>query len=99
MLPEIVTVHAEPLSRVLGLVSPPTVRRFSDAALQAQVDKVLAGLPTDRKAAELQVGFDQQGVQVVGVVRLDHGWSILGGVSYDSSSSWGGLVRVRWSGK
>jgi hypothetical protein len=98
-LPEIVTVYAEPLPKVLGLVSPPTVRRFSNEALQAEVDKVLAGLPADKRAAELSVGFDQQGVQVVGVVKLDHGWSILGGVSYDYGGAWGGKVGVRWAGK
>ena len=100
-LPEIVSVPAEARSwrNGLGLLSLPTVRRFSDSALQAQVDKVLAGLPADRKAAELQVGFDQQGVQVVGVVKLDHGWSLLGGVSYDYGGAWGGQVSVRWAGK
>lgn len=98
-LPEIVTVYAEPRPKVLGLVSPPTVRRFNDAALQAQIDKVLAGLPKDRTCAEISVGFDQVGVQVVGVVRLEQGWSILGGVSYDYGGSWGGQVGVRWAGK
>lgn len=97
--PQIVTAYVQPLPKVLGLVSPPTVRRFSDEALQAQVDKVLAGLPADRVAAELSVGFDQQGVMVVGAVKLNHGWSLLGGVSYDYAGTWGGKVGVRWAGK
>lgn len=98
-LPEIVTVYSEPARKILGLVSPPTVRRFSDAALQAQIDKLVAGLPKDRTCAELSVGFDQVGVQVVGVVRLEQGWSILAGVSYDYRGAWGGQVGVRWAGK
>ena len=97
MIPEIVTVAVGP-GKAWGLIPAPTVRRFNDAALQAQVDKVLAGLSKDKRAAELSVGFDEQGVQVVGVVKLDHGWTILGGVSWDKGSSWGGRVGVRWAG-
>ena len=96
-LPEIVTVPVGS-GKWFGLVSAPTVRRFSDAALQAQIDKLVAGLPNNTNCAEISVGFDAQGVQVVGVVKLKQGWSILGGVSYDPGASWGGTLGVRWSG-
>ena len=94
----IVTVYAKP-GRWLGLIPAETVHRFADEALQAQIDKLYAGLPAGVNAVELDVGFDQRGVAVVGAVRLKAGWSLLGGVSYDYGASWGGQVGVRWAGK
>lgn len=87
--------------RGLGLLTPqvPTLRRFSDTQLQAAVDKVLAGLPADRVAAELEVGADAQGVQCIVAVKLQHGWSLRGGGYYDYDGEWGGQVAVRWEGK
>lgn len=73
----------------------PVVRRFSDDALNASIEKVLASLPADTKAAEVNVGFDAQGVRVVGAIRLDAGWSLLGGVQWDRGGEWGGSVSVR----
>lgn len=97
-----VPVHPEPTDgfRGLGLLTPPvpTLRRFGDEALQAQVDKLLAGLDPARKAAELEVGVDGRGVAVAVAVRLSHGWSIRGGISYDPDAAWGGRVNVRWQG-
>ena len=62
------------------------------------IDAVLANLeilPADKQAAEVEIGADQSGVQVVGVVKLRHGWSILGGVAYDFGGTWGGKVGFR----
>lgn len=75
------------------------VRQFSDEALQASIDKLLDSLPADSKAAEVQVGVDAHGVQVVGVFKTPGGWSILGGVSYGRDGVWGGTVAARkvWS--
>jgi len=95
---KIVTVYAKP-GRFLGIIPAETVRRFADPQLQEQIDRLFAGLPADRKAAELEVGFDQRGVAVVGAVRLSAGWSLLGGVSWDTDRSWGGKVGIKWSGK
>jgi len=95
---KIIAVYAKP-GRFLGLIPAETVRRFADPQLQEQIDKLFAGLPADRQAAELEVGFDQRGVAVVGAVRLKAGWSLLGGVSWDTDRSWGGKVGVKWSGK
>ena len=84
---------------VLGLLGPSpapvTVRKFADAQLQGAIDRAIAGLPPDTKAADLTIGFDQRGVQVIGAVKLDHGWSLLGGVSWDTTGEWGGKVSVR----
>jgi len=78
--------------------SPP-LRVFSDEHLQASIDKVLNSLPADRKAAEVNVGFDERGVAVIGVFKTANGWSVLGGVSWDRGGAWGGQVSVRkeWS--
>ena len=99
-----VPVERRSVSRVpmLGLLSPPPVptrRIFADAVLQAEVDRVLAGLPGDRSAAELEVGADAQGVQVVVAVKLGSGWSVRGGASWSPGGTWGGRVAVRWAGK
>ena len=86
----------------LGLMSEPPVptrRIFADAALQTEVDRVLAGLPGDRSAAEIEVGADAQGVQLVVAVKLNAGWSLRGGVSWNPGGTWGGRVSVRWAGK
>ena len=74
------------------------VRRFSDAALQASLDKLLAGLPPDRRAAAVDIGADAQGIYAVGVVKLDGGWSVLGQFERRFSGEWGGSMSVRWSG-
>ena len=99
-----VPVERRSVSRVpmLGLLSPPPVptrRIFADAALQTEVDRVLAGLPGDRSAAEIEVGADAQGVQAIVAVKLSAGWSLRGGVFYDRDGTWGGKVAVRWAGK
>lgn len=98
-----VPVERRSVSRVpLGLLSPsptPTRRIFADSALQAEVDRVLAGLPGDRLAAELEVGADAQGVQVIVACKLSAGWSLRGGVSWSPGGTWGGKVAVRWTGK
>ena len=78
-----VPVERRSVSRVpmLGLLSPPPVptrRIFADAALQSEVDRVLAGLPGDRSAAEIEVGADAEGVQLVVAVKLNAGWSLRG---------------------
>jgi hypothetical protein len=86
----------------LGLMSPPPVptrRIFADSVLQNEVDRVLAGLPGDRSAAELEVGADAQGVQLVVAVKLNAGWSLRGAVGYEYGGSWSGQVAVRWAGK
>jgi hypothetical protein len=98
----LVDVPVGPPDRSIGFgllsISTPTLRRFSDEALQAQVDKVLAGLDPERRGAELEVGVDSQGVALVVAVRLTHGWSIRGGISYDPGATWGGKVGIRWQG-
>jgi hypothetical protein len=83
------------------LYSPevPTRRIFADSVLQAEVDRVLAGLPGDRSAAELEVGADAEGVQLVVAVKLSAGWSLRGGVSWSPGGTWGGKVAIRWAGK
>ena len=99
-----VPVERRSVSRVpiLGLLSPPPVptrRIFADAALQTEVDRVLASLPGDRSAAELEVGADAQGVQVVVACKLGSGWSLRGAVGYEYGGSWSGQVAVRWAGR
>jgi len=94
----IVTAYAKP-GKALGLIPAETVRRFADPALQAQIDKLYAGLPSDKQAVELEVGFDQRGVAVIGAVRLKAGWSLLGGVSWDKDRSYGGKIGIKWAGK
>lgn len=98
----IISVGVRQPRRMLGLLGPlpPTeVRVFSDEALRRSMDKVLASLPPDSKAAEVGVGFDAGGVQVVGVYKTAGGWSILAGVSYERGGQWGGSVSARkvWS--
>jgi len=95
---KIVTVYAKP-EKFFGLIPSETVRRFADPQLQEQIDKLFAGLPADKKAVELEVGFDQRGVAVVAAAKLNAGWSILGGVSWDTDRSWGGKVGIKWAGK
>jgi len=96
---ETVVVGKRPAWRRLGLIgqdAPPLeVRRFSGEALRESMEKVLAGLPADSKAAEVEMGFDARGVQWVGAVKLSAGWSILGGVQYDFGGAWGGQVSLR----
>lgn len=78
-----------------GEMAQPAPVRFSDQALQASIDKVLATMPEDRKALELEIDGDAKGVHVVGVFKTPDGWSVLGGVSYDKGASWGGQIAVR----
>jgi hypothetical protein len=73
------------------------VRRFDDSAVQAAVDRVLASLPDDKRAAVLEVGADEMGVQAVAAVKLDGGWSLMGVLERRYSGEWSGFARVRWS--
>jgi len=87
---------------LLGAPEPPSVRRFSDEALQAQVDRVLASLPADKRAVEVEVGGEKRGDETVvaGIVavRLSAGWSLRGQVNWEPGV-WGGRVAARWVGK
>lgn len=78
-------------------VSP--IRIFSDAALQASIDTLLASLPADHRAAAVDVDADARGIRAVAVVRLDGGWSVMGALDRRFSGEWGGKVQVRWSGR
>ena len=57
---------------------PPTVeiRRFSDAALQTQIDKVLAQVPADKPVAVI-AHADTNGAALSAMVRLGDQWSVL----------------------
>jgi hypothetical protein len=85
----------------LGLIGAevPTVKRFASEQLQEQIDRIYAALPADKRAVELEVGFDQRGVAVVAAMKLEHGWSLIGAVGYDYGATWGGRVAVRWAGR
>jgi len=76
---------------------PPAIERriFSDQALQSSIDSVLASLPADVKAAEVKIGGNTSGAHVVGVFKTPGGWSVLAGVSWDKTESWGGSLAVR----
>lgn len=93
---EIIEVPAR-LDLSTGTVSG--VRIFSDGALQASIDSLLASLPADHTAAALDVDADAQGIRAVVVVKLDGGWSVMGAMDRRFSGEWGGKVQVRWSGR
>lgn len=94
---DLIDVPAAPARR-LGLYTPapsPPLRLFADADLRAAVDKVLASLPEDRWAVELDVDGDDEGVQIVGAIKSDNGWSLIGAASYVYGGKWAGHVAVR----
>jgi len=85
---------------LLGTSVPaPTVRQFVDSQLQDSIAKVLAGLPGEAKAVELDIAGNAQGVTGVIAVKLGAGWSLAGGVSYIPGGEWSGQVTARkvWS--
>ena len=53
-----------------------TIRRFSDAALQTQIDKVLAQVPADKPVAVI-AHADTNGAALSAMVRLGDQWSVL----------------------
>ena len=75
------------------------IRRFSDNALQDEVDKVLASLPEDHIAVALRVGGDAQGIVLAGAVRLGAGWSLMGQLEHRTAGTWDWKVGLQWSGK
>ena len=102
---EIVEVSVAPRPKLwpfglLGTSGPPapTVRMFSDSALQSQVDALLGSLPDDRRAAVLEVGADRGGIQAVAAAKLGAGWSLVGVLDKRFAGEWSGKVQVRWVG-
>ena len=75
------------------------IRRFDDAALSAQLDRVLASLPDDRRAAAVDVGVDKDGIIAVAVVKLEKGWSVMGGIDKRFGGEWTGKAQLRWEGR
>jgi hypothetical protein len=65
------------------------ISRFSDAALQAQVDKVLAGLPADKVGAAVLHG-DLTGVSLTVVAKVGDHWSI----DAAASRTWSGSLKA-----
>ena len=81
----------------LGLVGAEevTVQRFADPVLQSSMDRVLASLPMDTLAAEVDVDGDAQGVRVIGAVRTKGGCSLLAGAAYVFGGTWSGHIGIR----
>jgi hypothetical protein len=79
--------------------SAPGIRRLADPGLQASMARVLASLPEGTNAATIDVGFDSQGIQAVGVVKLQGGWSVLGMLDRRYAGDWSGHVALRWAGR
>ena len=77
----------------------PGIRRFSDPALQATVDRLIAELPDDSRAVTVDIGVDEKGIQAAGVVKLKKGWSVQGIFDYRYKGEWSGHAQVRWSGR
>jgi hypothetical protein len=87
--------------RLLGFIgpTPPLAYRriFSDEALQAEIDRVTASLPADKRAAKINFGFYDGGVQGVIVVKPGKDWTIQGGVLRDKGGVWSGQVSAEWT--
>jgi hypothetical protein len=58
-----------------------TLSRFSDTAIQAQIDRAVALIPPDKTSAIVLHG-DLESVSLTAVVRVADGWSIDAGASY-----------------
>ena len=54
----------------------PEIRRFSDSALQAQIDKVLAQVPADKPVAVV-AHADTVGASLSAFVRMGDEWSLM----------------------
>ena len=77
-----------------------SIRMFSDAALQAQLDKITSELPEGHSALAVDVGVDADGdIRAVGAVHLDGGWSVIGGLEKKFKGEWTGELSLRWSGR
>ena len=82
----------------LGLIGGQAVeiRRFNDAALQTQIDKALANVPTN--SAVLDVRFHpQDGLRAVAAAKLGGHWSIAVIGDYKDRQDWAGAARVSFS--
>lgn len=98
---EIVEVAVRPRYSLLKALmaptidSPPTVRRFADNQLQESINRVLAGLPDESKAVELDIEGNAHGVTGVIAAKLGAGWSLVGGIQYRPGEQWSGQVVAR----
>lgn len=72
------------------------IRKFSDAALQAQIDKVLAQLPPDRKLAAV-AHADGDGVSLSLVAKLGDEWSIAAAAYKPYNGKLSAEAEVVWS--
>jgi len=72
------------------------IRRFSDSALQAQIDKVLALVPAD-KAVAVVAHADTQGAALTAMVRLGDQWSILAAAYKPYKGSLSAEAELVWT--
>ncbi len=78
---------------------PPGIRKLSDSALRASMERALEMVPATSSAAVIDVGFDKDGIIAVAVVKLSGQWSLMGGLDRRFTGDWTGHVAVRWFGR
>lgn len=74
-------------------------RMFGQEDIDQQVAEILAGLPDDSRSAAIDVGVDAHGIQVIGVVKFEKGWSVQGRFEKRASGEWKGGASLRWVGR
>jgi hypothetical protein len=72
------------------------IRRFSDSALQTQIDKVLALVPADKSVAVV-AHADTQGAALTAMVRLGDQWSILAAAYKPYKGSLSAEAELVWT--
>jgi hypothetical protein len=72
------------------------VTKFSDIALQAQIDAAIASLPPDKSGAVIVHG-DLTGVNATVVLKKDAHWTIDAGASYTWAGQFSAGAAVAYS--
>ena len=92
---EIIEVRAPGKQFFLGGAPEPVVKRiFSDQALNEHINRVLANLPEGKRAVEIDITGGPNGVHVVGAYQTSSGWTLVGGVYFDTNREFGGEIKI-----
>ena len=92
-VPEIPKSFGDPMP----IVDDGPLKKFADSSIQKSMETILARLPEGHTAAFIGVAT-QDGAKAMAVVKLKHGWSVMGALEKEWSGDLKGEVAVGWSG-
>lgn len=79
------------------VTSDGAIKRFADSGLQAAMEKQLAALDPNDTAAFVGVAT-LDGAKAFAVVRLKHGWSVMGALEKEWKGDLKAEVAIGWRG-